>query len=49
VTAYCRALTLKPDIPEGHRLLAIAYRMLGETEKAVSSARNGSGRSRMTR
>ena len=35
MTCYCRALTLRPHFPEARRLLALAYCVIGQPEKAV--------------
>ena len=35
MTAYCRAITLRPAHPQAHRHLAIAYSQIGETQKAI--------------
>src|SRR4029453_8531299 len=35
VKCFCRALTLRPYYPETRRLLALAYCVIGEREKAI--------------
>ena len=35
MTCYCTALTLRPHFPEARRLLALAYCVIGQPEKAI--------------